>query len=126
MNTCRMNIYSNYKNKNVAIYAKKSSEKENVNEPIIGKVTWMKMEIEEFGVNILEFVDSHVKGEYQEINKLIELVKEDKIRAILIWDFDDIPTEIVEILVDECSQRDIYLNGILTPIKIKGAILFNK
>lgn len=106
MNTCSMNIYSNYKNKNVAIYAKKSSEKENVNESIMGKVTWMKMEMEEFGVNILEFVDSHVKGEYQEINKLIDLVNKDEIRAILIWDFDEIPTEIIEILVDECSKRD--------------------
>lgn len=122
MNTCRMNIYSNYKNENVAIYAKKSSEKENVNEPIMGKVTWMKMEIEEFGVNILEFVDSHTKGEYQEINKLIELVKKSEIKAILIWDFADIPTEIVEILVDECSKRDVYLNGFLTTIKIKEII----
>ncbi len=59
--TYRINLYSNYKNENVAIYAKKSSEKEDVNNPIIGKLTWMKMEIEEFGVNILEFVDSHVK-----------------------------------------------------------------
>ncbi|HBF4082061.1 hypothetical protein NQ905_12885 [Clostridioides difficile] len=122
MNTCRMNIYNNYKNENVAIYAKKSSEKENVNEHIIGKVTWMKMEIEEFGVNILEFVDSHTKGEYQEINKLIELVKKDEIRAILIWDFADIPTEIVEILVDECSKRDVYLNGFLTTINTKEII----
>ena len=122
MNTCRMNIYSNYKNENVAIYAKKSSEKENVNEPIMGKVTWMKMEIEEFGVNILEFVDSHTKGEYQEINKLIELVKKSEIIAILIWDFADIPTEIVEILVDECSKRDVYLNGFLTTINTKEII----
>lgn len=122
MDTCRMNIYSNYKNENVAIYAKKSLEKENINEPIMGKVTWMKMEIEEFGVNILEFVDSHTKGEYQEINKLIELVKKDEIKAILIWDFDDIPTELVEILVDECSKRDVYLNGFLTTIKIKDVI----
>lgn len=122
MNTCRMNIYSNYKNENVAIYAKKSSEKENVNEPIMGKVTWMKMEIEEFGVNILEFVDSHTKGEYQEINKLIELVKKSEIKAILIWDFTDIPTEIVEILVDECSKRDVYLNGFLTTINTKEII----
>lgn len=122
MDTCRMNIYSNYKNKNVAIYAKKSLEKENVNELVMGKVTWMKMEIEEFGVNILEFVDSHTKGEYQEINKLIELVKKDEIKAILIWDFDDIPTELVEILVDECSKRDVYLNGFLTTIKIKDVI----
>ncbi|OSB08933.1 hypothetical protein B2H97_13320 [Paraclostridium bifermentans] len=119
MNTCRMSIYSNYKNENVAIYTKKSSQKENVNEPIIGKATWMKMGIEEFGVNILEFVDSHVKGEYQEINKLIDLVKKGEIRAILIWDFDEIPTEIIEILVDECSKRDVYLNGFLTTIKIK-------
>ncbi|MGL5642071.1 MAG: hypothetical protein ACRDDM_07375 [Paraclostridium sp.] len=122
MNTCRMNIYSNYKNENVAIYAKKSLEKENVNEPIMGKVTWMKMEIEEFGVNILEFVDSHTKGEYQEINKLIELVKKSEIKAILIWDFADIPTEIVEILVDECSKRDVYLNGFLTTINTKEII----
>lgn len=122
MNTCRMSIYSNYKNENVAIYAKKSSEKENVNEPIMGKVTWMKMEIEEFGVNILEFVDSHTKGEYQEINKLIELVKKSEIKAILIWDFADIPTEIVEILVDECSKRDVYLNGFLTTINTKEII----
>ncbi|MCC0653905.1 MULTISPECIES: hypothetical protein [unclassified Clostridioides] len=122
MDTCRMNIYSNYKNENVAIYAKKSLEKENVNELVMGKVTWMKMEIEEFGVNILEFVDSHTKGEYQEINKLIELVKKDEIKAILIWDFDDIPAELVEILVDECSKRDVYLNGFLTTIKIKDVI----
>lgn len=122
MNTCRMNIYSNYKNENVAIYAKKSSEKENVNEPVVGKVTWMKMEIEEFGVNILEFVDSHTKGEYKEINKLIGLVKKGEIKAILIWDFDDIPTELVEILVGECSKRDVYLNGFLTTIKIKDVI----
>lgn len=122
MNTCRMNIYSNYKNENVAIYAKKSSEKENVNEPIMGKVTWMKMEIEEFGVNILEFVDNHTKGEHQEINKLIELVKKSEIKAILIWDFADIPTEIVEILVDECSKRDVYLNGFLTTINTKEII----
>lgn len=122
MNTCRMNIYSNYKNENVAIYAKKSSEKENVNEPVVGKVTWMKMEIEEFGVNILEFVDSHTKGEYQEVNKLTGLVKKGEIKAILIWDFDDIETELVEILVDECSKRDVYLNGFLTTIKIKDVI----
>lgn len=122
MNTCRMNIYSNYKNENVAIYAKRSSEKENVNEPIIGKLTWMKMEIEEFGVNILEFVDSHTKGEYQEINKLIDLVKKSEIKAILIWDFADIPTKIVEILVDECSKRDVYLNGFLTTINTKEII----
>lgn len=122
MNTCRMNIYSNYKNENVAIYAKKSSEKENVNEPVVGKVTWMKMEIEEFGVNILEFVESHTKGEYQEVNKLTGLVKKGEIKAILIWDFDDIETELVEILVDECSKRDVYLNGFLTTIKIKDVI----
>lgn len=122
MNTCRMNIYSNYKNENVAIYTKKSSQKQNVNDPIVGKLTWMKMEIEEFGVNILEFVDSHVKGEYQEINKLIDLVKKGEIRAILIWDFDEIPTEITEILVDECSKRDVYLTGFLTTIKIKEII----
>ena len=122
MNTCRMNIYSNYKNENVAIYAKRSSEKENENEPIIGKLTWMKMEIEEFGVNILEFVDSHTKGEYQEINKLIDLVKKSEIKAILIWDFADIPTKIVEILVDECSKRDVYLNGFLTTINTKEII----
>ncbi len=122
MNTCRMNIYSNYKNENVAIYAKKSLEKENVNEPVVGKATWMKMEVEEFGVNILEFVDSHIKEEYKEINKLIGLVKKGEIKAILIWDFDDIPTELVEILVDECSKRDVYLNGFLTTIKIKDVI----
>ncbi|MFL1470695.1 hypothetical protein [Paraclostridium bifermentans] len=122
MNTCRMNIYNNYKNENVAIYAKKSLEKENVNEPVVGKVTWMKMEIEEFGVNILEFVDSHTKGEYQEINKLIERVKKGEIRSILIWDFDEIPIEIIEILVDECSKRDVYLTGFLTTIKIKEII----
>lgn len=122
MNTCRMNIYSNYKNENVAIYAKKSSEKENVNEPVVGKVTWMKMEIEEFGVNILEFVESHTKGEYQEVNKLTGLVKKGEIKAILIWDFDDIETELVEILVDECSKRDVCLNGFLTTIKIKDVI----
>lgn len=122
MNTCRMNIYSNYKNENVAIYTKKSSQKQNVNDPIVGKSTWMKMEIEEFCVNILEFVDSHVKGEYKEINKLIDLVKKGEIRAILIWDFDEIPTEIIEILVDECRKRDVYLNGFLTTIKIKEII----
>lgn len=80
------------------------------------------MEIEEFGANILEFVDSHVKGEHKEINKLIELVKKDEIRAILIWDFDEIPTEIIETLVDECSKRNIYLNGFLTTIKTKEII----
>ncbi|MDB0440334.1 hypothetical protein C4R89_12405 [Clostridioides difficile] len=119
MNTCRMNIYSNYSNENVAIYAKKNTEKEDVNEPVIGKVTWMKMELEECEVNIIEFVDSHVKGEYKRINELIELVKKDEIKAILIWDFDEIPLEIVERLVEECTKRDVYLNGFLTTIKIK-------
>lgn len=119
MNTCRMNIYSNYENENVAIYTKKKLKEEDVNEPVVGKISWMKMELEDFNVNIVEFIDSHIKGEYQEVTRLIELLKKEEIRAILIWDFDDIPTEIVECLVEECTKRDIYLNGFLTTIKIK-------
>ena len=118
MNTCRMNKYSSYKNENVAIYTKKSSKAEKVNEPFVGKVSWMKLELEYFNVNIVEFVDSHVAGDYQQINRLIELVKQEEIKAILIWDFEEIPVEIVAKLVEECKRRNVYLNGFLTTIEI--------
>lgn len=118
MNTCRMDKYSSYKNENVAIYTKKTSKEEDVNEPFVGKVSWMNLELEYFNVNIVEFVDSHVSGDYHQINRLIELVKQGEIKAILIWDFEEIPLEIVGRLVEECKRRNVYLNGFLTTIEI--------
>lgn len=96
----------------------KMTEAEKVNEPFVGKVSWMKLELEDFNVNILEFVDSHVSGDYHQINRLIELVKQGEIKAILIWDFEEIPVEIVGRLVEECKRRNVYLNGFLTTIEI--------
>lgn len=114
--TFRMEIYRKYKYENVAIYAKKHTEEEDVNEHITGKIDWMKFELEDFGVNIIEFVDSHIEGDYKEINRLIELVKQGEIKAILIWDFDDIEVEIIKRLVEECTKKDVYINGFLTVI----------
>lgn len=117
MNTHIINRYSKYKNENVAIYTKKQNEKQDVNQILIGKVTWMKMELEEFNTNIVEFVDSHTKGEYKEINRLIELVKNGYIKAVLIWDFGEIESELAKVLIEECLKKDVYINGFLTPLK---------
>ena len=65
--------YINYKNENVAIYTKKEFENQNIYEHMVGKVSWMHIELEDFGVNIIEFIDSHEEGSYKEINRLINL-----------------------------------------------------
>ena len=45
--------YINYKNENVAIYTKKEFENQNIYEHMVGKVSWMHIELEDFGVNII-------------------------------------------------------------------------
>lgn len=119
MGTCRMNKYSNYEDENVAIYTKIKTEKEERNDSVVDRVEWMKIELERFNVNIVEFVDRCGEGEYKEINRLIELVKKDEIKAILIWDVEDIPLKTMDNLAIECRDKNIYLNGFLTPIKMK-------
>ena len=111
--------YINYKNENVAIYTKKEFENQNIYEHMVGKVSWMHIELEDFGVNIMEFIDSHETESYEEINRLIEFVKRGEIKAILIWDFNEIPLELAECLVQECIKRDVYIDGFLTVLKIK-------
>jgi len=114
-----MSKYCKYKNKNVAIYTKKQSKEENINKHATGKVSWMKIELEDFNVNIIEFVDNHIKGDYKELNRLIELVKKDEIQAILVWDFDEIPLKIVSSLIEICTQKDVYLDGFLETVAME-------
>ena len=114
-----MNNYINYKNENVAVYTKKEFENENIYEPVVGKVSWMYIELEDFDVNIIEFIDSHEEGEYEEINRLIKSIKKGEIQAVLVWDFNEIPLELGTALIEECNKRDIYINGFLTSLEIK-------
>ena len=102
----------------VAIYTKKKSKEENVNEYLIGKVSWMKIELEDYDVEIIEFVDNHIRGSYQELNRLISLVKADEIDSILVWDFDEITLEMINKLVKVCNQKEVCLEGFLTRIAI--------
>lgn len=100
----------------VAIYAKKQSKEENVKEPVIGKISWLKIELEDYDVEIIEFVDNHIRGDYQELNRLINLVKADEIDSILVWDFDEITLEMTNELVKVCNQKEVYLDGFLTKL----------
>lgn len=100
----------------VAIYAKKQSKEENVNEPVIGKISWLKIELEDYDVEIREFVDNHIRGDYQELNRLINLVKVDEIDSILVWDFDEITLEMINELVKVCNQKEVYLDGFITKL----------
>ena len=109
----------NYKNENVAIYTKKEFENQNIYEHMVGKVSWMHIELEDFGVNIIEFIDSHEEGSYKEINRLIKSVNQGEIQAVLVWDFNEIPLELRISLVEECSKRNVYIDGFLTSLEIK-------
>lgn len=100
--------YINYKNENVAIYTKKEFENQNIYEHMVGKVSWMHIELEDFGVNIIEFIDSHEEGSYKEINRLIKSVNQ-----------GEIPLELRISLVEECSKRNVYIDGFLTSLEIK-------
>ena len=123
--------YINYKNENVAIYTKKEFEEivhngkgielenQNIYEHMVGKVSWMHIELEDFGVNIIEFIDSHEEGSYKEINRLIKSVNQGEIQAVLVWDFNEIPLELRISLVEECSKRNVYIDGFLTSLEIK-------
>ena len=84
--------YINYKNENVAIYTKKE---------------------------LIEFIDSHEEGSYKEINRLIKSVNQGEIQAVLVWDFNEIPLELRISLVEECSKRNVYIDGFLTSLEIK-------
>ena len=110
------------KNKELDIvFSKKVEEFENQNiyEHMVGKVSWMHIELEDFGVNIIEFIDSHEEGSYKEINRLIKSVNQGEIQAVLVWDFNEIPLELRISLVEECSKRNVYIDGFLTSLEIK-------
>lgn len=117
--THQIGNYINYKNENVAIYTKKGFENENVHEDVVGKVSWMHIELEDFGVNIVEFIDNHKEGSYKEINRLIKSVNQGEIKAVLVWDFNEIPLELVISLIEECAKRDVYIDGFLTNLEVK-------
>lgn len=104
--------------KKVAIYTKKQFKEENVNKPVIGKVSWMKIELQYLNVSIIEFLDNSIKGDYKELNRLINLVKSGEIESILVWDFDEIPSEMISKLVKVCNQKEVSLEGFLTSIAI--------
>ena len=111
--------YINYKNENVAIYTKKEFENQNIYENVVGKVSWMHIELEDFGVNIIEFIDSHEEGSYKEINRLIKSVNQGEIQAVLVWDFNEISLEIGISLIEECDKRNVYIDGFLTSLEVK-------
>ena len=117
--THQIDNYINYKNKNVAIYTKKEFENQNIYENVVGKVSWMHIELEDFGVNIIEFIDSHEEGSYKEINRLIKSVNQGEIQAVLVWDFNEISLEIGISLIEECDKRNVYIDGFLTSLEIK-------
>ena len=94
-------------------------ENQNIYENVVGKVSWMHIELEDFGVNIIEFIDSHEEGSYKEINRLIKSVNQGEIQAVLVWDFNEIPLELRISLVEECSKRNVYIDGFLTSLEIK-------
>lgn len=108
--------YSEYEN--VAVYTKKQVEQEDVDKPVVGKVSWMKIELEDFDIDVVEFVDNHLEGDYEELNKLIDLVRKGKIQSILVWDFKEITLEMIDKLIDASIKNIVYLNGFLTTIKI--------
>lgn len=112
----RIERYSKYKN--VAIYTKKQEVQEDIYEHVVGKMSWMNIELEDFDVDILEFVDNHFEGEYKELNRLIELVESGKIQSILIWDFNEITSDMIDKLVEVSIKNKIYLNGFLTTINL--------
>ena len=68
---------------------------------------------------IIEFIDSHEEGSYKEINRLIKSVNQGEIQAVLVWDFNEIPLELRISLVEECSKRNVYIDGFLTSLEIK-------
>ena len=114
--------YSDVQMNNATIlvdYTKKEFENQNIYEHMVGKVSWMHIELEDFGVNIIEFIDSHEEGSYKEINRLIKSVNQGEIQAVLVWDFNEIPLELRISLVEECSKRNVYIDGFLTSLEIK-------
>ena len=117
--THQIDNYINYKNKNVAIYTKKEFENQNIYENVVGKVSWMHIELEDFGVNIIEFIDSHEEGSYKEINRLIKSVNQGEIQAVLVWDFNEISLEIGIYLIEEGDKRNVYIDGFLTSLEVK-------
>lgn len=112
----KMDRYSKYKN--VAVYTKKQVEQEDVDKSVVGKVSWMKIDLEDFDIEVVEFVDNHLEGDYKELNKLIELVRKGEIQSILIWDFKEITSEMIDKLVEVSIRNVVYLNGFLTTVKI--------
>lgn len=54
-----------------------------------------------------------------EINRLIKSVNQGEIQAVLVWDFNEIPLELRISLVEECSKRNVYIDGFLTSLEIK-------
>ena len=78
----------------------------------------MKIELEDYYVEIIEFLDNHIRGDYQELNRLISLVKADEIDSILVWDFNEITLEMINKLVKVSNEKEVCLEGFLTSIEI--------
>lgn len=64
-------------------------------------------------------IDTDVKGDYRELERLIEMVEWYRVSAVIIWSYLDIEEEILDRLKEACYTNGIELNAYKEDIQIQ-------
>ena len=110
-----MERYKRYKYENIAVYIK--SKVTDTESYLITKTSILRSDLYDYGCEPIVMIDSDREGEYQELEKLIELVNMCRVSAVLIWSYEDIEEQLLDKLKEECLTYGIELNSYIEDIQ---------
>lgn len=75
------------------------------------KVNILTVDLYDYGCEPITMIDSKEKGDYTELEKLIEMVEWYRVSAVIVWSYSDIEEELLDRLKIACLRNGIELNA---------------
>lgn len=101
-----MKFFETLQGKNVALYVRKEKGEE-ITTSGYGRLQWIEDDIKEYVAEMDIFIDEY--EDVRKLHKVIQMVNECRIEAIVLWTIDDIDLSLIKKLVEVCSVREVEL-----------------
>jgi hypothetical protein len=101
-----MKFFETLQGKKVALYVRKEKGEE-ITTSGYGRLQWIEDDIKEYVAEMDIFIDEY--EDVRKLHKVIQMVNEFRIEAIVLWTIDDIDLSLIKELVDVCSVREVEL-----------------